>query len=120
MILRSYFIFLILEFIFLIMNILDACTTYLVVTNSSLRSEKNPLARFFFKKLGLLKGILLLKSCSILLIIFMFICYKLIKSDINLILIIANFVYLIIVLNNYHSYRKIKKRMEINQFSINS
>jgi hypothetical protein len=101
--------FFVLAFIFSILNILDGHSTFLVVINSNLKSERNPFARFLFRKLGLKTGIILLKSFSILIILLAYIWIRDLRYELNIILTIANVFYLFVVFNNYRNYRNIQK-----------
>jgi len=103
-------ILIVLLIIFISLNILDAHSTYLVVSHSSYESEHNPIAQLLFKKLGLVPGILVLKSIVIVLIFLIVKYYTLLKTEILIILAIANIVYSIIVTKNYRHYRKLKQR----------
>ncbi|MGC9337649.1 MAG: DUF5658 family protein [Candidatus Cloacimonadia bacterium] len=100
----------ILLIIFIFINILDAHATYHVVSHSSYRSEHNPIARFLFKRLGLVPGILVLKSIIIVVIFLIVKYYIFLRTEILIILVIANVVYGIIVKKNYQHYRKLKQR----------
>lgn len=106
---NSFYLFIFFLILFLILNILDGHSTYLVVSKTSLKSEKNPIARWIFKKLGLLKGIFFLKFISLVLTILIFLNYKLIKDEINIILAAGNLFYLFVVINNYRNYKKYQK-----------
>ena len=103
----------ILAVIFLIENILDAHSTYLVVTNTSIRSEKNPVARYLFRKFGLLKGMILLKTIIVVVLILIFFVYPFTNFELHTILSISIIVYLAVVLNNYRIYSNIKKHRNI-------
>jgi hypothetical protein len=100
----------ILLLIFILLNVLDAHGTYLVVSHSSYRSERNPIARFLFRRLGLVPGILVLKSIIAVVIFLIIRYYNLLKTEILIILSIANVAYSIIVTKNYKHYRKLKQR----------
>lgn len=105
----------ILAVIFSFLNILDGHSTYLVVSNSSLKNEKNPIARFIFRKIGLKPGIISIKSLSILVVVFALIFYKSLISELLISLSIADVLYTLVVINNYKVYKKVKKRKELNQ-----
>ena len=102
----------ILIIIFAILNIFDGISTYLVVSNSSLRSERNPFARFVFKTIGLKTGIIVLKSISILIIPLYYIFRKPSYTDVSIVLSIANVLYIYVVINNYKHFFRIRKRRE--------
>ncbi len=99
----------ILAAVFLIENILDAHSTYLVVNNTSLRSEKNPIARILFKTFGIIKGMIILKSIIVIVLILIFFVYPLTNHELHIILSISILVYLAVVLNNYRIYFRLKK-----------
>ncbi len=105
-------LFWILLSLFVVLNILDAHSTIKVVSNGSERNEFNPIARFLFKKIGLLPGIIILKSIILLLIYLVISYYKYMQSEIYLILIFANLIYALVVIHNYRTYRKIMKYKE--------
>ncbi len=113
--LKSFFLFISALIFFLFLNVLDGHSTYLVVRRSSLRSERNPFARWVFSKLGLLKGIFALKGIIVLLLPLMFWVYKEEPKDINLVLIVANTAYSAVVINNYRNFLKIMKIIEPNK-----
>lgn len=97
--------------IFIILNILDGHSTLKVISKTSIKSEKNPVARFLFKLVGPLTGIICLKSILIPVIILMmyYFYYKLL--DMIIILIIANFFYLAVVIHNYKVFNRITKNI---------
>lgn len=101
--------FIILLVIFLILNGFDIDSTIRVVRLSSMRSEKNPVARFIFRKFGLIKGVIILKSIIIFLIPLMIWVFFTDAYGINLTLLIADIFYMIVVINNYWNYKKVKK-----------
>ncbi|MEA1971779.1 MAG: DUF5658 family protein [Candidatus Cloacimonadota bacterium] len=94
---------------FIILNVLDAHSTFLVVSISDCRSERNPIARYFFKKFGIIRGIIVLKGVILFIIPLMVWVFVTDSYKINLTLTIANFLYSLVVLNNYRIYKKIKK-----------
>jgi len=100
---------LILQFIiFVILNILDGHSTWKVLYPDKHHREMNPLARWVFRKLGVTKGIITYKTVLILIIGILFGHYA--KKDtfsLNVILSLANIVFLITVVHNYKVYRKI-------------
>ena len=106
---RSLFAFIGLTFVFSILNILDGHSTYLVVHNSSLRSERNPFARFIFKLFGLKPGIIILKSVSVIMLPVIYIFFRSLRYELNLVITFANAFYIFVVWNNYRNYNKIKK-----------
>ncbi len=105
---KSAILFLINISFFLLLNLLDAHSTYSVVKNSDLRSEKNPIARYLFRKMGIIKGMIFLKMISVFLIPLMVWTYREDPKSINLFLIIINFLYVAVVSNNYRIVKKLK------------
>ena len=100
---------LILQFIiFVILNILDGHSTWKVLYPDKYHREMNPLARWVFRKLGVTKGIITYKSILILIIGFLLGHYARKETfSLNIILTVANIVFLITVLHNYKVYQKI-------------
>jgi len=92
---------------FILLNFLDAHSTYLVVKKSNLKSEKNPIARFIFRKMGIIKGMFFLKMIIIFLIPLMIWTYREDPKSINYLLLFVNFLYTAVVTNNY----RIDKRL---------
>ena len=95
--------------VFIILNILDAHSTLKVIAITSYRSEKNPVARFLFKLIGPLAGVIVLKSILIPVIFLMFYYFSFQRKDITIVLSIASILYLLIVIHNYSVVKKIKK-----------
>jgi len=96
--------------VFIILNLLDAHSTWLVVKPGNYRREKNPLARFVMRKMGLVPGIITLKG--LLLIPLTYVAIDYLKDDPKsylLVFSIANLIYTFVVSNNYRIYfRRIK------------
>lgn len=101
-------IFIGLFIIFLILNVLDAYSTYQVISYGSYRSERNPLARWIIKKNGNLKGILLVKSAIIIIIPMIIYAYHISHKEIIYVLIGINIVYTLVVINNFKIVKRIK------------
>ncbi|MCF7919793.1 MAG: DUF5658 family protein [Candidatus Cloacimonetes bacterium] len=93
-----------------ILNILDAISTWKVVKLGSNRNERNPIARFLFNKLGPLAAMLILKGIAIIIIAYVALFYKKFLPDIHTFAIILNAFYLYIVIHNYHVLKKMKSR----------
>lgn len=100
-------LFLIMVALFVILNILDGHSTYKVVSKTSFKNEKNPIARLIFKLLGPLAGIIILKSILIPIIFLMFYYFSFRKVEMNIILVLANFFYLSVVIHNYNVVKKL-------------
>ena len=107
--LESALLFLALLVIFLFLNLLDGHSTYSVIKTAGVNSEKNPLARYLFKKIGTIKGIFVIKSILIPVILLMFYLFSFKKTEINVILAIANIFYLTIVIHNYNVVKRVKR-----------
>jgi hypothetical protein len=106
------FFFLFLAIMFVLLNVLDGHSTFLVVSNAGLRSERNPIARFFFRKMGLKTGIVTLKSLSSLIIIIAYIFITDVRHELSIVLCFANAFYVLVVINNYRNYRKIEQNFK--------
>ncbi len=103
-------VFILLLFTFIALNILDIHSTFLVVTNTSIRSEKNPIARFFLKRLGVKRGLITLKMILLPVIVLMAWYYPHSRKEIIGVLLLSNFLYLAVVANNYRIFRRIVHR----------
>jgi hypothetical protein len=98
-------------FVFVILNVLDGHSTWLVVQPDHYRREKNPFARFIMKKLGLIPGIITLKL--LLLIPLALVTMDYFKDDMKGYILVfsgADLLYSLVVSNNYRIYRKMRKR----------
>ncbi len=104
---KSLSLFLINLVVFILLNFLDAHSTYLVIKKSNLKSEKNPIARFIFRKFGIIKGMFFLKMISIFLIPLMFWTYQEDPGSINSLLIFVNLLYSAVIINNYRIEKKL-------------
>ncbi len=96
--------------VFLILNILDAHSTWLVLKPDHYYREKNIIARFFFRKLGLFRGIVFFKS-FLLLFLALIIKFFLLPEylTLNVSIAIGNSIFLIVVLNNYRIFRRLAR-----------
>ena len=103
----SDILFFALLIIFVILNYFDGHSTYMVVTKTSIKSEKNPVARLIFKIFGPLAGIIILKSILIPIIFLMFYYFSFRNVEMNIILLFANIFYLAVVIHNYRVVKKI-------------
>ena len=108
-IMNSLVLFVSLLTYFYLLNLLDSHSTFLVVSLSSFRSERNPIARFIFKKFGLVRGIIILKSIILIITPLMIWVYVTDSFKINLTLIIANILYSVVVFNNYRNFFIVKE-----------
>ena len=93
--------------LFILLNIFDGHSTYLVIKKTSIRNERNPAARFIFKLFGPVRGIIILKCILIPLVFLMFYYFSFRNAQMNIILILANFFYLSVVIHNYNVVKKL-------------
>ena len=111
--LTSLSILTLLSFIYIILNILDGHSTFNVIKLSSYKSEKNPVARFFIKKLGALWGIITIKLVSLIVVLIMLYSYnRQLARDFNIVMIIADIFYTYVVIHNYKNLNKMIKRRQ--------
>jgi hypothetical protein len=110
---NSYSLFITLLFLFAVLNVLDGHSTFKVIKNTSINNEKNPVARFIFKRLGSLAGIIVLKSILIPLILLMLYYFSFQQVELNVILILANFFYLSVVIHNYNVVKRVKEHKKV-------
>lgn len=95
--------------IFLVLNIFDGHSTWLVIRPHYYHREKNPVARWAFKKLGLPQGIVIFKTVLLLILAAAMTWYGYYDPfTLNIVLSVANLVFIIVVWHNYRTYRKIK------------
>lgn len=95
----------------MLLNILDAHSTWLVIKPNHFHREKNILARLFFKKLGLLRGIVVFKT--FLLLVFAALVWFFVLPEylaLNVSILIGNVIFIIVVMNNYRIYRKLTRK----------
>lgn len=96
--------------LFIILNILDGHSTYLVMRPDHYRRERNPVARFVFRKIGIPNGIILFKAVLLSILIPAMGFYA--GNDlftINIVLLSSNGVFSYVVIHNYRLYKKIQK-----------
>ena len=109
-ILNSQVLFWILLSLFIGLNVLDAHSTHLVMRPHHYHRERNPVARWVFRKLGLPGGIVFFKALLLGVLIPAMIWYK--AEDvfsINIVLSTADILFVVVVAHNYNVYRKIQK-----------
>lgn len=100
---------LILTLFFLLLNVLDGHSTYLVLKPDHYYREKNPIARWIFKKLKLPGGIIIFKTVLMAILIVAISFYAAWDPfTINIALSVADLLFLIVVFHNYRLYRKIR------------
>ncbi len=109
MILNNYQLSQVLSVIFVILNILDGHSTYIVLRPDHFKRERNPIARWIFRKLSVLRGIIIWKSVLLIaLLVLIFTQYLDEPYFLNIILIIANLFFTWVVIHNYSVYKKLK------------
>lgn len=103
-------------FLLAILNIIDAILTWKVIKLGSIRNEQNPLARWIFKKVGPVPGMIILKGIALIIIGYVSIFYKKFLPDIHSFAVLLNAFYLYIVINNIRVLKKMRKIYDINQY----
>jgi hypothetical protein len=98
-----------------VLNLLDIHSTILVVGRLGLHSEKNPLARWVFRKLGLRPGIFLLKGLLLVIIPFLLAEFPQARTESLWALAAVDLLYLLVVGNNYRIWIRIRRRVRISQ-----
>lgn len=107
MMLRTPVFTLVLSIIFLLLNILDGHSTFLVLKPHHFSREKNPIARWVFRKLGLPQGIIIFKTLLMSILVIAISYYAAWDAlTINITMLVANILFLVVVLHNYRVYRK--------------
>ncbi len=102
--------------IFVILNILDGHSTWKVIQPDHFHRERNPIARWAFRKLGLPRGIVIFKALLLLILGGAFSIYaKEEPRTLNVTLGIANLVFLAVVIHNYRVYKKVKSQRGIHR-----
>ena len=95
--------------LFVLLNALDGHSTYLVMRPNHYKRERNPVARYFFRKIGIPNGIIIFKA--VLLAILMPAMGFYAGNDaftINIVLLVFNILFALVVIHNYRLYIKIK------------
>lgn len=96
--------------LFVLLNVLDGHSTYIVMRPNHFYREKNPIARFVFRKLGCFRGVVIFKAVLLAILIPAMSFYA--GNDlftINIVLLVANIVFTLVVFNNYRIYHKYVK-----------
>jgi hypothetical protein len=94
---------------FIFVNILDGHSTYLVLRPHYYERERNPVARWAFRKLGLPRGIVIFKLLLLAILIPAMAFYG--GNDlftINIVLIVSNGVFVFVVRHNYKVHSRIR------------
>lgn len=106
----SAWFFWMLSGILLLLNGLDVHSTLRVVRTTSVRSERNPLARWLMKKLGVMWGLLILKTAVLFALPLL---HQLRKDEpVSSVLVVgvADLFYLWVVVNNYRVWKRAVRR----------
>ncbi|HRY84802.1 MAG TPA: DUF5658 family protein [Candidatus Cloacimonadota bacterium] len=97
--------------LFILLNILDGHSTWSVLKPDHYYRERNPIARWIFRKLKLVPGIVIFKAV---LLIFLSGCVGFYSAwdagTINVVLLVANIIFTLVVLHNY----RVAKRVHIS------
>jgi hypothetical protein len=95
------------------LNVLDGVSTWLVIKPDNYDWERNRIARGIFRKLGILRGIIIAEAVWILVvsgIFLLMLSYATMHFLLLLLLIFGVFVYSLIVTGNFRSYLRLRKR----------
>lgn len=96
--------------IFLLLNVLDGHSTWLVMRPHHFYREKNPIARWVFRKLGIPHGIVFFKA-SLLSILFVagsfYGAWE--TFTLNIVLLVADLLFSYVVVHNYLLYKRLKR-----------
>ncbi|MBW6513839.1 MAG: hypothetical protein K0B87_03680 [Candidatus Syntrophosphaera sp.] len=96
--------------IFILLNILDGHSTWMVIKPNHFRRERNPVARWIFRKLGIPRGIVIFKVVLLAILAVAFAIYARHETFLpSVILLVANLVFLLVVIHNYRIHRRIRQ-----------
>jgi len=102
--------------IFILLNILDGHSTWKVLRPDHFRRERNPVARWIFRKLGLPRGIVVFKVVLLAILTAAIAVYASYETFLlNIILLVADIVFLLVVLHNYRVSRRLEQRKPVNK-----
>lgn len=94
--------------VFLVLNVLDGHSTWLVIRPCHYHRERNPVARWAFRKLGLPHGIAIFKALVFLVLIPAGAWYAAHDArTLNIVLVVANLLFCYVVWHNYRTYLRI-------------
>ena len=100
---------LILSLLFAVLNVLDAHSTWMVLRPHYYSRERNPIARWIFRKLGPVRGIVVFKSV---LLLFLATCIGFYAAydafTISIVMLGANLVFFVVVYHNYRMARRVR------------
>jgi len=97
--------------LFILLNLLDAHSTWLVMRPHYFSRERNPIARWFFHKLGIPRGIIIFKTIILGILIPAMGFYA--GHDpftINIVLLVSDLVFILVVIHNYRIYKRYLRR----------
>jgi hypothetical protein len=98
-----------LTLIFMILNVLDGHSTYLVMKPNHFEREKNPIARWVFRKLNIPRGIVIFKVLLMSILIVAISYYAAWDPfTINIAMLVADVLFLLVVLHNYAISRRLR------------
>ena len=108
--LNSTVLMLVLAIIFLLLNVLDGHSTWLVIRPHHYYREKNPIARWVFRRLGVPHGIVLFKAGLLSILILAGSFYGAWETfTLNIVLIVADLLFTYVVVHNYRLYRTLRR-----------
>jgi len=96
--------------LFILLNVLDAHSTFLVMRPAHYKRERNPVARWVFRRLGLPRGIIIFKMVLLAILIPAMGFYA--GNDlftINIVLIVCDLVFILVVKHNYRVYQRVRQ-----------
>ena len=96
--------------VFIILNVLDGLSTWLVMKPNHFERERNPIARWIFRKLKMPGGIILFKSLLLGLMGVYFSRWWNEKLTLNTGLLIGNLLFFYVVLHNFKVYGKFRQQ----------
>ena len=104
---------LILTLIFLCLNVLDGHSTYLVLKPDHYERERNPVARWMFRKLKIPQGIIIFKTFLLSLLVVCIGYYAAYDAlTINLAIGVGNILFILVLRHNYRVWHKFHKAEE--------
>jgi len=108
--LNSTALLIVLALIFLLLNILDGHSTWLVMKPHHFDREKNPIARWIFRKLGIPHGIVIFKAGLLSILILAGSFYGAWEPfTLNIVLIVADLLFSYVVVHNYRLHRRLRR-----------
>ena len=108
--LNSTLLLVVLAVIFLLLNVLDAHSTWLVIKPHHFYREKNPIARWVFRKLGIPHGIVIFKAGLLSILILAGAFYGAWDAfTLNIVLITADLLFTYVVVHNYRLYFRLRR-----------